>query len=133
VREGRHLHLITKKDLHPAYVRNEDESRIADATQLRRLIDRGKGVPALSDRITGKANQLRDSMLINSGHQNPDSNTWLLSAHQHSQTTLKLELVPAETMLTELEQSHEDRLRKLVSELYPRVGDTVFQGAAKQP
>jgi len=131
VREGRHLHLITKKDLHPAYVRNEDESRIADATQLRRLIDREKGSAALSDRITVDANRLRDSMLVNRGYKNPDSSTWYLSTHDPSQTFLKLVLMPVEAITIELEQMYEDKIRKFIYELYPRIGDTIFQGAAK--
>lgn len=132
VNEDKHLHLITKKDLHPVYVRNEDESRVADATQLRRLIDREKGLLTLSETIIVDANRLRDSMLVNSGYQNPNSNTWYLSTHRPSQTFLKLQLIPAGTRLIELEQLHENMLRKYIDELYPRVSDTVFQGAAKQ-
>jgi len=132
VREGKLIHLITKKDFSPVYVRNEDESRIADASQLRRLIDREREMPVLSDRINAGAIQLRDSLLINSGYQNPDLNTWQLSTHQQSQTHLRLEIIPTETLLMELEKMHEDRLWKLIAEFYPRIGDTVSNGVAKQ-
>lgn len=130
VRESRFLHLITKKDFQPVYVRNEDESPPADAVQLRRLVDRERAVPDIAGRISERANQLRDSMVIGSGYASDDFDKWQLSAHQISQTFLKLMLVTQETQPIELEKAHEDRLRRLIGELYPRIPDCINEGVA---
>jgi predicted HTH transcriptional regulator len=64
VRESRALHLITKKGFTPVYVRNEDESRPADASQVKRLIERERASPGLAEEINDRAKSLRDAMWI---------------------------------------------------------------------
>jgi hypothetical protein len=131
VRENKLLHLVTKRGVSPVYVRNEDEARPADAVQLRRLIEREREISALPGKISERADQLRDSLLINYGYQSDDTATWHLSVRQPSPTSLKLEMIPTETTLLELDKSHEDRLSNLIAELYPRVTETAAQGVAR--
>lgn len=132
IRESNHLHLITKKDLNPVYVRNEDEARPADAAQLRRLIDRERDTPALGEKINARAKQLLGALRVDFGYQSKDSDRWFFSPRQQSSTYLKLAMVPVEEMTTELEKSHEDRFASLIGELYYRVRDTVAREVANQ-
>jgi hypothetical protein len=130
VRDSKALHLITKKNFSPAYVRNEDEARPANADQLRRLIDRERELPFLSERINKRAYDLQATKVVKCGYQDKDSENWHISASQYSTTTLKLEMVPTQAILLELERSHEVKLCELVASLYPRVQDTVRDGVA---
>jgi hypothetical protein len=132
VREGKSLHLITKKNIPPVYIRNEDEARPADASQLRRLIDREREAPALAGRVADRVRSLRDALAVNCGYQDTDSERWFMSPHRPSETSLKLEMILVDTVALELDESHEDRLSKLVAELYPRICETVQRDVAKQ-
>jgi len=132
VREARSLHLVTKKNLSPVYVRNEDQAIPANASQLRRLIDRERETPDLAAKLADRMARLRDAMAVNCGYQDKDSERWFLSPHQASQTYLKLEMIINGTVLLELDDSHENKLSKFVAELYPRICDTVQQDVAKQ-
>jgi len=130
VRENKLLHLVTKRGVSPVYVRNEDEARPADA--VRRLIDRERQISALPEKVSQRAYQLRDSLLINYGYQGDDTATWHLSPRQPSPTFLKLVIIPVETTLLELVKSHEDRLSNLIAELYPRVSECAARGVARE-
>jgi Putative DNA-binding domain len=134
VRESKALHLITKKDLYPVsvYIRNEDEVRPADAVQLRMLIERERDAPSLSQNLEVRANHLQVSKSIRCGYKDTDSDAWHMSPYQDSPTHLKLEMIPAESIQLELERSHEVSMVRLVSELYPRVHNTVLEGAASR-
>jgi predicted HTH transcriptional regulator len=83
VRENNALHLITKKGIQPVYVRNEDEARPANADQLRRLIDRERDLPNLSDRLKDRGVHLLGSLKINRNYSNSiHDDVWNLSGHQ---------------------------------------------------
>jgi hypothetical protein len=132
VRERKALHLITKKNLLPVYIRNVDEARPADASQLRMLIDREKEAATLSVKLTERAEQLRNALVIMSGYQDKDSERWNLSPHQNSPTFLKLEMILGDTVMLELDEFHEEKLSRLVAELYPRICETVERDVATQ-
>jgi hypothetical protein len=132
VRERRSLHLITKKGIPPVYIRNEDESRPADASQLRRLIDREREAPALSARLADRVKSLRDVLAVNCDYQDKVSEMWFRSPRRPSETSLKCEMILADAVTLELDESHEDRLSKLVAEFYPRISETVQSDVAKQ-
>lgn len=132
VREGRALHLITKKGFDPVYVRNEDESRKADAAQLRGLIERERVAPILAERIRERANQLRDAMWIGSKYERLDTEGWNYGPHQQSGTFLKLEIIAAEASPVVMEKSHEDWLKNAIATFYPRFRETVSRGVANQ-
>src|SRR4029077_5244112 len=130
VRASKALHLITKKDLIPVYIRNEDQVFPANAVELRRLIDREREIPVLAGRTIERANQLRDAMAIGRASGSEDPDTWYLSTCTSSPTFLKLMLVPTEAAVLELDNSHELAVRKLIDELYPRVFDCIRGGVA---
>jgi hypothetical protein len=132
VRERKSLHLITKKGISPVYVRNEDESRQADASQLRRLIDRERELPAVAARMAERVKSLRDVLAVNCEYQNKDSENWFMSPRRPSDTSLKCEMILADTVALELDESHEERLSRLVTEFYPRIRGTVQEDVAKQ-
>jgi hypothetical protein len=132
VRESKVLHLVTKKELQPVYVRNEDEARPANAEQLRMLIDREREAPSLSQDLDRRATDLQVSKAVRFGYKDQDSDAWHLSSAQYSQTFLKLEMIPTESIRLELERSHETEILRLVSDLYSRVPDTIRTGVAIQ-
>jgi hypothetical protein len=132
VRESGNLHLITKKDFDPTYVRNEDETRKANSADLRRLIDRQRESPTQFEKMTERANRLRDAMIVKYDYGHKDSERWYLGPCRQSETFLKLQIVPSLTVPLELEKSHEERLGRLIYEFYPRFYDTVAQDVAKQ-
>jgi actin-related protein len=132
IRQSKSLHLITKKGISPAYVRNEDESRPADAAQLRSLIDREREAPTIATRLADRIKSLRDVMAVNCGYQNKDSEMWFMSPRHSSETSLKCEMILADTVVLELDESHEERLSQLVAEFYPRICETVQRDVAKQ-
>jgi hypothetical protein len=130
VKAGKALHLVTKKGLDPVYVRNEDEARPADAVQLRRLIDREREMATASQRASAQAQRLSEDLPVYRGYQSTDSTTWFHSHGPHADTYLKLALVPTEIVSIEMEKSHEDRLLKIIYELYPRVHNLLARNKA---
>jgi len=130
IRDSKILHLVTKKGLDPVYVRNEDEARPANAEQLRMLIDRERESPALSQNMDRRAIDLQVSKSVRFGYRDQDSSAWHMSYYQDSLTFLKLEMIPSNTIELELERSHETSVWRLISDLYPRVPDTVVTGVA---
>jgi hypothetical protein len=130
VRAGKALHLVTKKNLEPVYVRNEDEARPADAAQLRRLIDREREVAASAQNASERPQRLAEALVVCCGYQSDDPATWSYSPRQASGAFLKLVLAPSEAVSIEMERSHENRLLNIVDELYPRVRNLAAQAKA---
>lgn len=132
VRASKALHLITKKDLHPLYVRNEDESRPANAEQLRMLVDREREAPSGTQNFDRRAMELQVSKVVRFGFTDQNSDTWHLSTAKVSDAFLKLEMIPIEAARLELARSHEAAFQRLVLGLYTRVTETLQTGAAIQ-
>ncbi len=132
VRESKLLHLVTKKDLQPVYVRNEDESRPANAEQLRMLITREREAPMVLETLDRRANELQASKVVRFDYKDQESSAWHLSPAQYSQTLLKLEMIPVGPIDLELDMSHERTLLQLISKQYSRVPETVRTGSAIQ-
>jgi hypothetical protein len=130
IRAGKALHLITKKEIAPLYVRNEDEARPANADQIRRLIDRERDAPVVLEKMNQRATNMLVNLFVNQGYQDKNSRTWQLSPSQPSRTFLRLAMIPGEETGLELEKSQEDRLQNLVRGLYRRVGQTVIPDVA---
>jgi hypothetical protein len=103
VRQGSQLHYLTKKGEQPIYVRNEDESRPADAAQLRSLIER-KTQPSSRAQmdIVNRLTALKDSVR-------------LLQMESGSVTNLQIRLVPDGHPGLTLDSSIEQQFRKLVT------------------
>jgi hypothetical protein len=130
VKAGKALHLVTKKGLDPVYVRNEDEARRADATQLRRLIDREREAAASVQNASERAQRLAQALVVYREYENGNPATWSYSRRQKSDTFLRLVLLPTEVTSMALERSDENRLVSFVNELYPRVRNLVGRNEA---
>jgi hypothetical protein len=102
VRQGNRIHYLTKKGVQPIYVRNEDESKPADAEQLRSLIER-KQSPSESraEAITRIASTLASVQL----HANEGELA----------TQLQILLVPFGHPGVILDSAEEQQLRKLIN------------------
>jgi hypothetical protein len=122
IQESKRLHLITKKGLRPAYIRNEDQAIPAEAMDLRRLIEREIARPSLAGVQVKRAMGLQDALFINEGYM--DKTAWPASPCRPSSTYLKMEVIPNELLAYQLERSHEDRLGALVSQEFRRIGHT---------
>jgi hypothetical protein len=124
VRSSHALHLITKKGMHPVYVRNEDEARPANAAQLRVLIERERGSSQNPGRLAERAAVIRDALNIRRKYKDHDSKQWFLSASEAADTFFKLELVPGDDISSPLDQVEEEKLRRLILAYCPRVVET---------
>ncbi len=130
VRPGKVVHLVTKKGLDPVFVRNEDEARPPDASQLRRLIDRERQMAPGDRGASQRAQRLAGALPVCSGFENDDPAVWIYSPRHQSDTFLRLMLEPSEVFCFEMERTHENRLLSIIHELYPRVRNLAAQGKA---
>jgi hypothetical protein len=125
VRKGNSLHLLTKKEEWPVYVRNEDESRSANAAQLQTLL----------------------SMRVASSHATPEElsqhtqgflgaqNMYVMHARDgaadaqrvRSETFLHVYLKPAEPLAVRLDLSLERQFFGFVRSCFPAVAENVDQ------
>lgn len=124
VRSTKALHLITKKGFQPAYIRNEDEARPANAAQLRALIERERDAPASAMRLADRASVIRDALNLRRKYKDPGSESWFLSASEAVPMFLKLELIPTQRVQCPLDRSREELFRRLVLRCFPRVAET---------
>jgi hypothetical protein len=89
-------------------------------------------LPTQAASIAGRVDEMRAGLVVNCDYQDKDSEVWFLSQHQQSHTFLKVEMILADTAVLELDESHEERLTKLVAELYPRICDTIQRDVTMQ-
>jgi hypothetical protein len=124
VRSGNALHLLTKKGMHPAYVRNEDEAKPANAAQLRALIQRERNSPQNVVRFPERAAAIRDALNIRRKYKDPNSKRWFLSASEAVDTFFKVELIPSDDLGVSLDREQEQKFRSLISACCPRIAET---------
>src|SRR5258708_6913705 len=103
VRNVNGFHLLTKKNIKPIHVRNEDETREADAADIRRLLERNKLAEGLPARLKERANEMLRSLRVRSGLQILDNGR---ESFTDSQSFLKIVLMPMEFPGAHLEKSH---------------------------
>jgi len=132
VRPGPTLHLVTKKDFQPVYIRNEDETRPANAEQLRSLIERERNTPSRSQQMAILSAELRDAMDLNQSYRDTESDEWYRSPFRRSPFFVKIQAVPSDAIQLEIDKSIEDRLWKMVSSIYPRIHNNVVENIAKR-
>jgi hypothetical protein len=58
VRNANSFHLLTKKNIKPIHVCNEDETREADAADIRRLLERNRLTEDFSAKLMERANEI---------------------------------------------------------------------------
>lgn len=128
VRNVNGFHLLTKKNIKPIHVRNEDETREADAGDIRRLLERTRMTEDFQAKLIARANETlpllrvrRDRNLLGDGRE----------SFRESQSFLKIVLIPTEFRGEHLEKSHEDHFKRLIREHYPRVQRTESQAVSQ--
>lgn len=125
VRRGNSLYLLTKKGDHPVYVRNEDESRPANAAELQALL--------ATRFVSGQAihtDPVEYSTSIRSGN-----NFFLTKARDEprdgqrvrSETFLQVDLRPTQPLMVRLDLSVERQFATLVRSCYPEIADNVHR------
>jgi hypothetical protein len=123
VRKGHGLYLLTKKGEPPVYIRNEDESRPADAARLQALLATRAipGHPAGSEPFA----YVQPSI----GTQRPFVTKAQIQNGQpqrfRSETFLQLTLQPEEPLAVHLELSVEQKLLSVVRAIYPEIANNV--------
>jgi hypothetical protein len=127
VRNVNGLHLLTKKNVRPIHIRNEDETREADAADIRRLLERSRLTESLPARLTDRANEILRSLHVRTDRQELDKGR---ESFNDSQSFLKVVLMPMEFRGSPLEKTHEDHLKRLVRKLYRRVQNTDSQAVS---
>ncbi len=128
VRNVNGFHLLTKKNVKPIHVRNEDETREADAADIRRLLERSKLAEGLPAKLKERANEMVRLLRVRSGLQMLDKGR---ESFTDSQSFLKIVLIPMEFPGAHLEKSHEDHLKRLIRDHYPRVQRTDSQAVSR--
>lgn len=117
VRKGTGLYLLTKKNEQPVYVRNEDESRPADAARLQALLATRvsggtSGYAPVSDPIGFYVSQLNVA--------NPSGQ------RARSATFLQLQITPEEPQTARLDVAVEDQLKAIIRTTYPGIAAAAF-------
>jgi hypothetical protein len=117
VRQGTHLHLLTKKDSrspNPVYVRNESGNLPADAARLRGLItERIEALRSPSDEKQ-RVQALRAELFVLRSSAVPGQQK------VRSDTSLRLSLVPKHRLSLWLDKSIESRLSEVVRTEFPK-------------
>ncbi|MBZ5725832.1 MAG: ATP-binding protein [Acidobacteriia bacterium] len=120
VRKGNSLYLITKKGEQPVYIRNEDESRPADAARLQALLatrwvpGQAPAEPATKPTI-GTQN-----LYVTLAQQGAAQGTRV-----RSKTFLLIRLTPEESLPVRLDLTVEQKLFSIVRSTYPELAANV--------
>lgn len=121
VRNVNAFHLLTKKNIKPIHVRNEDETREADAADIRRLLERHRSAEDLISKFEHRANDTFRLLRVRTDRKNLGGGR---EAFSESQSFLKVILISMEFQRSYLEKAHEDDLKRLIRAYYPRVQRT---------
>jgi hypothetical protein len=129
VRKGNQLYLLTKKGDQPVYVRNENESRPADAARLQSLLaTRAVHIhPAAESTVSAfppfpqhlyltQAQALPPGQSVPAGYE---------LQRMRSPTFLQIRLIPEEPQELRLDLMVEQELRLIVRKAYPELADNV--------
>lgn len=103
---------------------DEDETRPANAADLRSQIERETRWREGSEKAFARVDALR-KMPVWQEYGSHDPIEWFRSPRQASSSFLKLQLLPREPVQLEMETPHEDRLKSLIRQIYPRVVETL--------
>lgn len=124
VRNDSTLHLVTKKDISPVWVRNADQTIRADAAQLRMLIDRERQSITNTEQLSlERAGKLLEEMPI--GLNYPDKPEWTRGPWNASVIYFKLALVPTEKRWIPLDVREENKFVNLIHTRYRRIASSV--------
>ena len=123
VRKGNSLYLFTKKGEQPVYIRNEDESRPADAARLQALLAI-RSVPGQA--ITPAAFGYTQPALVTQQIYVTQAQEGTAPTQRvRSETFLQVSLTPEEPLAVRLDLTVEQKLLSLVRSCYPELADNV--------
>lgn len=121
VRKGNQLYLLTKKGDQPVYVRNEDESRPADAA--RSVPGQPSAESTLSPpSLVGQSLYVTQAQPVPSGLTLPSG---YQSQRMRSSTYLRIQFTPEDPQAVRLDLAVEQTLRLIVRKTYPELADNV--------
>jgi hypothetical protein len=119
VRKGNSLYLLTKKDEKPVYVRNEDESRPADAARLQALLATRLHSAWLSTKLQQPPTGTPDLYVTQTfGAGAPDQRI-------RSTTFLQVSLAPEEPLDVRLDLAVEQKFSSIVRAAYQELADSL--------
>ena len=126
IRETAEICLIARKgEDHPVYVRIADQSRPADASQLRALLERKRQVQSASSWLAGRVDRIRQQLFVtraNTGGPN--------AQRVRSETFFRLVLCPFAHASMPLDSAIERRFATLISDKNPGLQFLVDQRVA---
>jgi len=128
VRKGNHLYLLTKKGDQPVYVRNENESRPADAARLQALLATRVQARAAAGELEYSQSVFSQFLFVTQeSAPSPGQQIVPGSPPQRSRsgTFLQIQLMPEEPQVVRLDLTIEQEFRLIVLKSYPELADNV--------
>ena len=123
VRKGNSLHLLTKKGEQPVYIRNEDESRPANAAQLQALLaTRLAPGKATLEELAQRTQEFLGQKNIYVMHVREGAAD---AQRMRSETFLQLRLIPREPLTVRLDLSVERQFFALLRSCYQEIAENV--------
>ncbi len=121
VRKGTQLHFLTKKGESPVYVRNEDESRPADAARLQALIaDRLSARDSEHD-LVARTLVIRSQLFVTTAGITGEAAEQEKRVRQRSNTALVVAVIPFAGQRLELDRSVENKFHQMIRKNYPQI------------
>ncbi len=120
VRKGVQLHLLTKKNEQPVYVRNADESRPAQAAELRALIEQRSGLTPPRLDLPDRLKDWHTQFYVRADKIHPDPAQPAMQ-RMRSPTFLRILVLPLEPRTATLDQVMETKFREIIERQYPGV------------
>ncbi len=121
VRKGVQLHFLTKKSEQPVYVRNADESRPAQAAELRALMERRAGSTTSACDLQDRLKEWQTQPLFIRGggiHADPAQPAMTRMA---SPTFFRILVLPLERQAVIFDQVLEAKFREIIDRQYPGI------------
>jgi len=120
VRKGTTLYLITKKGEQPVYVRNEDESRPADAASLQALLATRFAAGQAAQAAFAQPGLGVQNLFVTVKQQGTAP-----TQRVRSETFLQIQLFPTEPIDVRLDLTAEQKLLTAVRAIYPELAENV--------
>jgi len=128
VRKGTQLHFLTKKNEQPVYLRNADESRPAQAAELRALIEQRSAPTTLASDLPDRLMEWHAPFYVRTDRITPDPAQPAMR-RTRSPTFFKAIALPTERRAVTLDQAMENKFREIIDRHYPGVTRLIPSGA----
>lgn len=121
IRNVNAFHLLTKKNVKPVHIRNEDQTLEANASEIHRLLERNSSGQDVQASIEHKASEMLRTLRVRSARTELGQGR---ESFIDSPSFLKLVMVPIEFRSADLDKLTEEKFRRFVLAHYPRVLQT---------